>query len=455
MNEEAAPSPFEINETEVQPPIITSTNELTQIENPASTTEPPPVPNVVQLDSIPTTIKTPKTTEPSPNETPTTTETTPPTSPIQLEPTTTLPIPPSPPSIEPIPTTPTTTSPATTPKLATEILSETSIPEESPKSPTPLPESIPESVPEESATPTEPTLSLEQVVWQKVYLLMEQKQIKPITLFHQIDNDESGTITSKELRKGLFDLCDIKLTDPEFQTVLSTVDKDRSGSLDYKELSRAIKYGNPKRKISITNHKTKMKDWENKNIDHGKTPKKKLKMVQMKSKKKSPKSPKSPGSMSTTSTASNVFRKPTGISFLDRAAPEAQSSYQQALLIPSRVRRRSSRARVQMFKDFDLLTNTDSMSLQQSTHDLAARDSLKASGFRLSPTGRTIDPELLGADDQKSSEHIRAERTRKLANRKKDAEEEWSSWKVEKSKGIVEKKEKILLMKANIYVKKK
>jgi len=159
--------------------------------------------------------------------------------------------------------------------------------------------------------------------------------------------------------------------------------------------------------------------------------------------------------MSVTSSASTAFRQPTGIPFLDRAATVAQASYQQALLVPSRVRRRSSRARAQMFKDFDLVANTESMALQASTHILAARESLQRSGFRLSPTGRTVDPELNGADVVQGAEHVRAERTRRLANRKKDAEEQWSSWKKEKASKIAEKKEKDKRVQENLVRKKR
>jgi len=49
-----------------------------------------------------------------------------------------------------------------------------------------------------------------------------------------------------------------------------------------------------------------------------------------------------------------------------------------------------------LFKDFDLMANTEAMAVQHSTHALAGRDSLQKSQFKLSPTGRTVDPELKG-----------------------------------------------------------
>ena len=293
---------------------------------------------------------------------------------------------------------------------------------------------------------------------------MEQKRVKPLYLFQQIDKDESGSITPNELRQGLFNLCQITLTDPEFKTVLKTVDKDHSGALDYREFSRAIKYGNPDRKTNMKRLKTKMKTMEHQNKDKGREPTvfKKTqpapKTQTPKTKKttttaaapaaayqyspKSPKSPKSPSTLSTFTSSSSVFKQPTGIPFIDRAGTVAQHSYQQALLVPSRVRRKSNRARAQLFKDFDLMANTEALAVQHSTHELACRASLQNSGFKMSPTGRTVDPELLGADTVLAAEHVRAEKTRRSANRAKEADEQWKEWKIEKSRGIELKKEK-------------
>ena len=54
------------------------------------------------------------------------------------------------------------------------------------------------------------------------------------------------------------------------------------------------------------------------------------------------------------------------------------------------------------------MANTEAMAVQHSTHALAARDSLQKSKFTLSPTGRTVDPELKGADTVLDAEHVRA-----------------------------------------------
>ena len=84
----------------------------------------------------------------------------------------------------------------------------------------------------------------DKAVWTKIYLMMDSKKIKTIQLFHEIDEDESGMIDADELRQGLFDLAGVELTDEEFERCMKTVDRDNSGEVDYRELSRAIKYGN-------------------------------------------------------------------------------------------------------------------------------------------------------------------------------------------------------------------
>ena len=88
----------------------------------------------------------------------------------------------------------------------------------------------------------------EKVVWQKVYTYLKKKQIKPTTLFHDIDDDGSGIINPNELRAGLLKFVNITMTDEEFQCMLKVCDRDGSGEIEYGELSRAIKYGDPNRR---------------------------------------------------------------------------------------------------------------------------------------------------------------------------------------------------------------
>ena len=88
----------------------------------------------------------------------------------------------------------------------------------------------------------------EKLIWEKVFLFLKQKGVKPTTLFHDIDDDGSGIIGPQELRDGLRKRVGIVLTDEEFQLALHVIDRDGSGEIEYNELSRAIKYGDPARR---------------------------------------------------------------------------------------------------------------------------------------------------------------------------------------------------------------
>ena len=91
---------------------------------------------------------------------------------------------------------------------------------------------------------------------------MEKARIKPIALFRSIDADENGTISAQELRAGLKRIVNIDLTDDEFKAVLKFADKDRSHDLSYKELSRAIKEGNPEAKQRSGNPEKEYQQWK-------------------------------------------------------------------------------------------------------------------------------------------------------------------------------------------------
>ena len=69
-------------------------------------------------------------------------------------------------------------------------------------------------------------LTQEQKVWNKVYNLMEKQRVKPVKLFHDIDEDESGIITASELRIGFKQLLNIELGDDEFKACLKICDRD-------------------------------------------------------------------------------------------------------------------------------------------------------------------------------------------------------------------------------------
>tara|TARA_B100000795_G_scaffold188081_1_gene143058 strand:- start:110 stop:2275 length:2166 start_codon:yes stop_codon:yes gene_type:complete len=94
-------------------------------------------------------------------------------------------------------------------------------------------------------------LVAEEQVWRKVFLIMQEKMVKPIQLFREIDQDDSGLIDPKELRNGLLNMVGMMLTDDEFKNILTVADRDNSGEIDYQELARAIKYGDPKREQSM------------------------------------------------------------------------------------------------------------------------------------------------------------------------------------------------------------
>ena len=69
-------------------------------------------------------------------------------------------------------------------------------------------------------------MTQEQKVWNKVYNLMEKQRVKPVKLFHDIDEDESGIITASELRIGFKQLLNIELGDDEFKACLKICDRD-------------------------------------------------------------------------------------------------------------------------------------------------------------------------------------------------------------------------------------
>ena len=104
------------------------------------------------------------------------------------------------------------------------------------------------SAKDNTAAMNEAALRPEKVIWEKVFAFLKTKGIKPTTLFHDIDDDNSGIIGPEELRNGLLKFVGIALTDQEFELALKIVDRDGSGEIEYNELSRAIKYGDPTRK---------------------------------------------------------------------------------------------------------------------------------------------------------------------------------------------------------------
>ena len=75
---------------------------------------------------------------------------------------------------------------------------------------------------------------------------IEARHERPIILFIKMDQDESGTITADELRKGLMDLHPgpgIKITRRQASSIFKTLAKtpDGSGELSYREIVREIK----------------------------------------------------------------------------------------------------------------------------------------------------------------------------------------------------------------------
>ena len=269
------------------------------------------------------------------------------------------------------------------------------------------------SSPNSSPSKTSP----ETEVWRKVFLHMEKSRVKPIKLFREIDVDESGSISAKELRDGLKKIVDVDLSDEEFKLVLKVVDKDRSNDINYRELSRAIKYGNPQRKIS-------MKATSDKHA-----------AMAARKKKRSPVSP-TPSNMSTSSSLTS-FKVPTGIPSIDREGYK-QEKFMKAMLVPSRVRRKSNRAREELLRDFSI--SSDLSVTMASTIELAG-PALRESGFSRSPTNRdNPNPDLGGTDAPVDAEYVRAQRSRRRAERAKAAEENWSEWKQEKTREIAERR---------------
>jgi Ca2+-binding EF-hand superfamily protein len=87
----------------------------------------------------------------------------------------------------------------------------------------------------------------DKAVWASVWRVLNERGIRATKLFHDIDEDWSGIITPEELREGLERLLGLVLEDAEFDLALKICDRDRSGEIEYKELARAIKYGDPDR----------------------------------------------------------------------------------------------------------------------------------------------------------------------------------------------------------------
>ena len=59
------------------------------------------------------------------------------------------------------------------------------------------------------------------------------------SLFSEMDNDGSGSLTYKEFRKGLFNV-GVKLSTKEAQILCEGLDKDGDGEINYKELARFL-----------------------------------------------------------------------------------------------------------------------------------------------------------------------------------------------------------------------
>ena len=87
-------------------------------------------------------------------------------------------------------------------------------------------------------------------VFSKMYLNIEQKQMKIVDFFHAIDEDDSGIINGAELREGLKSQLKIELTNDQFKLVMDNIDEDHSDEIDYKELARIIKKADPRREAS-------------------------------------------------------------------------------------------------------------------------------------------------------------------------------------------------------------
>jgi Ca2+-binding EF-hand superfamily protein len=94
-----------------------------------------------------------------------------------------------------------------------------------------------------------------QRAWNAVFNLMEHQRVKPIKLFHDIDESGDGTISPQELRDGLFRLLGLTLSEEDFKACLSICDNDHSGEISYREFARSVKYGDPRRIQSMAEKK--------------------------------------------------------------------------------------------------------------------------------------------------------------------------------------------------------
>ncbi len=94
-----------------------------------------------------------------------------------------------------------------------------------------------------------------QKAWNAVFNLMEHQRVKPIKLFHDIDESGDGTISPQELRDGLFRLLGLTLSEEDFKACLTICDNDHSGEISYREFARSVKYGDPRRIQSMAEKK--------------------------------------------------------------------------------------------------------------------------------------------------------------------------------------------------------
>ena len=101
-------------------------------------------------------------------------------------------------------------------------------------------------------------MSTAQRAWNSVYKLMEHQRVKPIKLFHEIDESGDGTISPQELRDGLFKLLDLTFTDEDFKACLTICDNDHSGEISYREFAKSVKYGDPRRIASMAEKKREL-----------------------------------------------------------------------------------------------------------------------------------------------------------------------------------------------------
>ena len=79
-------------------------------------------------------------------------------------------------------------------------------------------------------------------VFYMLHEVIEARHERPIILFHRLDEDESGTVTQNELRKGLAGLePPIKVTRRQVESVFMLLDPNGNGNLSYREIAREIK----------------------------------------------------------------------------------------------------------------------------------------------------------------------------------------------------------------------